>query len=154
MRKNLCVRLAGVVAWGLALTFPVAGAEPVRHGPNAAAASIVAADRAFARESVASGLARAFRDYLDPADGKEFPDHGAPISGNAVFAKHSKDKGTLDWSPSEVFAAQSGDMGVTWGRWTYTAPGHATERGRYVTVWRKDTTGAWKAIIDIGNSDR
>jgi ketosteroid isomerase-like protein len=27
-----------------------------------------------------------------------------------------------------------------------------TEQGRSVTVWRKDSSGAWKCVIDIWNA--
>ena len=59
----------------------------------------------------------------------------------------------LSWTPVNAFGAKSGDMGVTTGDWTFTAPGIKDIHGRYVTVWRKDASGHWKGLIDIGNPD-
>ncbi len=125
------------------------------HGPKAAADSILKAESAFEAESERLGSAAAFRDFMDSADGREFAGGGDPLSGPAIVAAHKDDPGKLSWTPSEVFAAKGGDMGVTWGRWAYALPkaGAKPITGRYVTVWRKDAAGAWKAIIDIGNPD-
>ena len=71
------------------------------------------------------------------------PSHGPPAAARSILAAE------------KVFAAKAGDMGLTWGRWTYTPreAGAKLSTGRYVTVWRKNAKGAWKAIIDMGNPD-
>ncbi|MFX9608462.1 DUF4440 domain-containing protein, partial [Acinetobacter baumannii] len=62
-------------------------------------------------------------------------------------------RGLLHWEAAEVFAS-TGDLGATWGHWTFTPKGGGKPvTGRYVTVWRKDAAGAWKGLIDIGNPD-
>ena len=58
----------------------------------------------------------------------------------------------LAWTPVFAFGSESGDMGVTTGDWTFTAPGTKPIKGRYVTTWRK-TAGQWKALTDMGNPD-
>jgi len=64
------------------------------------------------------------------------------------------DDTVLAWHPVEVFAAHDGDMGVSRGRWTLTPKaGGNPIAGSYVTVWRKDAKGAWKGLVDIGNTD-
>ena len=126
-------------------------AEVALHGPPAAAASLLAAERAFAARAASAGAAKAFAEYMDPTDSRSF-DGGDPHRGAAAIAKSHADGGRLAWVPREVFASVGGDMGTTWGVWTFNLPGEAAPRatGRYVTVWRKDAAGAWKAIIDIG----
>ena len=54
-----------------------------------------------------------------------------------------------------AFHAPLAFLRLTWGRWTYTPreAGAKVSTGRYVTVWRKNAKGAWKAIIDMGNPD-
>lgn len=125
----------------------------VMHGQPEAAASILAADRAFAARSAHGGAAAAFREYMDPVDGRAF-NGGDPARGAAAIAEAAP-RGRLTWTPSEVFAARDGDMGVTWGLWRFAPPGQAAPEatGRYVTVWRRDAAGAWKGIIDIGSPD-
>ncbi len=61
------------------------------------------------------------------------------------------------WEPVEVVVAPGGDMGYTTGRNRFTIPDGSgnllTMRGRYVTVWRRETSGTWKCVIDIWNSE-
>jgi ketosteroid isomerase-like protein len=132
-----------------------APAEPVLHGPPAAAAALLAAERAFAARSASAGAEAAFRDYLDPADSRAFTG-GDALRGLDAIARSHADGGRLLWAPAEVFASKGGDMGAVWGVWTYTLPAPAKGQvtGRYVTVWRKDAAGAWKALIDIGAPDQ
>jgi len=63
---------------------------------------------------------------------------------------------SITWEPEEVVVAPSGDMGYTTGRNHLTMPDAAgnlqTEHGRYVTVWRRETDGTWRCVIDIWNS--
>ncbi len=132
-----------------------APAQPQLHGPPAAAASLLAAERAFAARSLSAGAEAAFREYVDPADGRAF-DGGDPLRGVEAIARSHGDGGLLAWAPSEVFASAGADMGAVWGVWSYTPKGadKVLVTGRYVTVWRKDAKGAWKAIIDIGAPDQ
>ena len=54
-----------------------------------------------------------------------------------------------------VDVAASGDLGVTWGFYTVERQDPVAEEGKaygkYVTVWRKQADGRWKATLDIGN---
>ena len=153
----LAVALASGGAWGAAPPargVEAAPAQPRLHGPPDAVASLLATERAFAARSAAAGAEAAFRDYVDPVDGLGFGD-GEPLRGAEAVARWHADGGRLLWAPAEVFAATGGDMGTVWGVWSYTPKGadKVLVTGRYVTVWRKDAKGAWKAIIDIGAPD-
>jgi hypothetical protein len=152
--RNILFLAAITAALGIAALAEAAPAI-ASHGPKAAADSILKVESAFETEAETLGTAAAFRDYMDAVDGREFAGGGDPLSGQAIVAAHKDDPGKLSWTPSEVFASKAGDMGVTWGRWAYALPkaGAKPITGRYVTVWRKDAAGAWKAIIDIGNPD-
>jgi ketosteroid isomerase-like protein len=116
---------------------------------------LMEADRAFAALSQEKGMAAAFAAYVDPAQGLMIVPgemyEGAPGVAKA-FADTPADR-KLTWVPDRAFAAESGDMGVTTGRFTRSAAGADTAHGRYVTVWRKNAAGQWKALIDIGNTD-
>ena len=50
-----------------------------------------------------------------------------------------------------------GDLGYTFGSNEISlndAKGaRVTTEGEYVTIWRKQADGSWKAVVDIGNSD-
>ena len=119
---------------------------------------LIAVDKAFAAEAKAKGPAIAFRDYMDPIDGLEFAGGKEPARGaEAIFQAQGGDKpgGELVWTPSDAMAGAAGDMGVTWGHWTFTPPVKNPKivTGLYVTVWRKDAAGHWKGLVDIGNPD-
>lgn len=60
----------------------------------------------------------------------------------------------LSFAPSTVEVAKSGDLGYSQGTYemTVTNPKSKkpqTEKGEYVTVYKKGTAGGWKAVQDI-----
>ena len=139
----------------LLLSTPATAA--VIHGPQASGEAVLATEHAFAKRAAEDGTAVAFGAYMDPADGRSFGS-GPPIRGAAEIARrmgaHGVDRG-LSWEPEEIFVSAGGDMAVSWGLYSFKPkdPAAKPETGRFVTVWRKDATGAWKGIVDIGNPD-
>ena len=62
----------------------------------------------------------------------------------------------VNWVPSRVEVARSGDLAWSTGTYTMTTsvPGTAnTDHGKYVAVWKKQSDGNWKVQADIFNSD-
>jgi uncharacterized protein (TIGR02246 family) len=64
----------------------------------------------------------------------------------------------LSFTPAEVVTSKSGDMGYTQGTYSMTMTNPKTkkaetETGKYVTVYKKQADGSWKAVEDINNSD-
>lgn len=88
--------------------------------------------------------------------------HGAPrIEGQgaireAVGAMSKAPGFNLTWKATRAEVAASGDLGYTVGTYEMTmnnAAGlPATEKGKFVTTWKK-VNGTWKVADDIGNSD-
>jgi hypothetical protein len=130
-------------------------AAVVVHGPAAVAREIVATELAFEKRAEAAGPGQAMREFMDKTDGLSFG-AGDPVRGaEAIYkAQGGAHGGALSWFPREVFAAEGGDMGVTWGQFRFVPPipKPPVVTGRYVTVWRKEG-GVWKGIVDIGNPD-
>jgi len=64
---------------------------------------------------------------------------------------------SLNFSSNRVEAAKSGDLVVTQGTYkmTFSGPGNEklTDDGKYITVFRKQVDGTWKAVQDMLNSD-
>ena len=61
---------------------------------------------------------------------------------------------TLSFSSDKVDVAASGDLAVARGAYTQTATDSrtqevVTEKGNYVTVYKPQTDGTWKAVWDI-----
>jgi ketosteroid isomerase-like protein len=60
------------------------------------------------------------------------------------------------WQPTDAEASSAGDLGYTRGVWKFTQDGPEGRQeatGKYVTIWRKEADGKWRAIVDIGDSD-
>lgn len=64
---------------------------------------------------------------------------------------------TISWNTTKVDVAKSGDTAYTSGSYKVTmtdAGGETTkDRGKYLVIWKKQTDGTWKCVMDIWNSD-
>ena len=147
MKRVALFSLAGVLACN--------ASSKREEGPGSLPQELMEADRVFARETSergAVGWADAFA-----SDGKLFSG-GTIIQGHSAIeeamAVLDEPDYTLMWEPE--FAEASGDLGYTHGtyrRESVDANGNpVVETGRYVTVWRREEDGTWKAIIDIGSA--
>ena len=61
----------------------------------------------------------------------------------------------LAWQPNFAGMSASGDMGFTTGPWESKADRKdpkPSAYGHFVTVWKKQTDGSWKWVVDIGIS--
>ena len=133
-------------------------APPVRiHGPLPAARELLAAELAFEARSEAAGPAAAMRAFMDETDGLSFTG-GEPARGSAaIFAAQggAAPGGKLTWVPSELFVDKDAEMGATWGHFRFVppVPNAPAVTGKYVTVWRKNASGQWRGLLDIGSPD-
>jgi len=59
---------------------------------------------------------------------------------------------SLTWTPTKADVASNGDLGSTAGTYEMSMAG-ATDKGKYVTLWKKQPDGEWKVTDDIINSD-
>jgi uncharacterized protein (TIGR02246 family) len=64
---------------------------------------------------------------------------------------------SLAWQVNKVDVARSGDLAYVVGVYQMTMKDlqgkPATDRGKFVEVWKKQTDGNWKTVADIFNSD-
>jgi ketosteroid isomerase-like protein len=64
---------------------------------------------------------------------------------------------SISWQPAKVEVARSGDVGYSRGTYELgmnDAKGNLmTDRGKYLTVWKKQADGTWKSVADMFNSD-
>jgi len=130
----------GVAALALLLASPTFGQTPD-------AAPVVAAERAFAADAPAMGIAGSFNKWSTPdaivIGGGEvqrvadaYPDGPRPA-----------DEPLLEWWPNFAGIARSGDMGFTTGG--VQLGGRRT--GHYFTVWLRQPDGSWKWVYDGGS---
>lgn len=68
---------------------------------------------------------------------------GAPAIGEA-FSKMAAMPGfSVSWTPAKASVSATGDLAYTTGTYDMTMAG-ASEKGKYVTVWKKQSGGGWK----------
>jgi uncharacterized protein (TIGR02246 family) len=113
------------------------------------------------REFVAKDLEKLAAHYADDA---VLVAPGMPaISGRDAIRKMLTDMLqdpalSLKFQVSRVEVSSSGDLGFTQGSYQMTMTDPASkqvmhDRGSYVTTYRKQPDGAWKAIADIASSE-
>ena len=113
-------------------------------------------DKAFSKLSTEQGAAKAFYQYLD-ADAIQLVARGEPVNGlDQIYQRMSQDTvSTLVWEPQQAVVAKSGDLGYTWGFYTYVSKDEQGESfvksGKYLNIWRKHADGEWRVLVDIGN---
>jgi ketosteroid isomerase-like protein len=63
----------------------------------------------------------------------------------------------LSWQITKVEVSRSGDLAYVQSIYQAALEDikgqQATERGKVVTVWKKQGDGTWKAVADISNTD-
>lgn len=63
----------------------------------------------------------------------------------------------ISWKPTRIQVARSGELGYSSGAYKmdFNDPSGKpiSDRGKYVTVWKKQKDGSWKVLLDIFNSD-
>ena len=113
----------------------------------------------FAKDVLERGGA-AFADWF-AEDGVELSNGAAPVVGRVAIVKDanwSPKQYQLIWTPTDAMMGPSGDMGYTWGHYeghSKDANGNpVTTSGRYMTIWRKQTDGSWKVVVDAGSNER
>jgi ketosteroid isomerase-like protein len=83
---------------------------------------------------------------------------GKDAIGKALKEAMADPNWSLALQPVQVEVSRSGDLGYTRGTYVLTATDPAskkavTEKGRFVTIFRKQADGSWKAVQDINNAD-
>lgn len=112
------------------------------------------ADSAFSDYSVKNGFQKAFIEFAHDSV-VLLKANRMPIVGKQglidSYAGKSDSNIVLTWKPAKAIIAQSGELGYTYGFWTFIAQ-KDTSRGTYLTIWKKNASGQWKFILDTGNS--
>lgn len=174
MRMNLIrtFPLVIVVAFPLRAQSVPASAGAAHEAWGAAGRPI---DAAALRDTAVASIVRAENEFMDDVGRRRLEgwvDHfadsaatfppgklvnvgRAPIRKGmaATFADTSV---RVAWYPMYASVAASGDLGYTWGyyRWMsrddkgVPAP---PATGKYLTIWRRDPSGRWKVVVDMGN---
>jgi len=117
-----------------------------------ALASLVEAERAFARASVERGVRDSFLAFFAD-DAINFWPH--PVNAREALLKQpapsERPTTTLNWEPLLADVSGAGDLGYTTGPSLTTDDKRKPIRsGYYFSIWRRQSDGSWKVELDIG----
>jgi uncharacterized protein (TIGR02246 family) len=116
---------------------------------------------AFVKDWGGKDADRIAAHYTD--DGNVMIPNSPMMTGKDAIGKSMK--GALadpNWSlalqPVQVEVSKGGDLGYTRGTYVLTATDQVSkkavkEKGRFVTIFRKEADGSWKAVQDINNAE-
>jgi len=121
---------------------------------NPSLISLVASERAFSRTSVKIGARPSFMMYFadDAVVFRPHPVKYKEAMKNVPLPKNPTEA-TLEWEPLWADISRSGDLGYTTGPsvWTDHSPAkRPTYYGFYFSFWKKQPTGEWKVVFDVG----
>ena len=114
---------------------------------------LYAVEKEFCAMAQSDGVQKAFVHFA--ADSAAVQRKGLILKGKenigkqyASFPKNDK----LEWSPDFADVAASGDLGYTYGKYTYTSVdslGRASKSdGIFHTVWKRQADGKWRFVWD------
>jgi ketosteroid isomerase-like protein len=115
---------------------------------------MVKTEQAFSKMAEEKNARDAFMSFIAD-DGLLF--RPGAVNGKKWMTEHpvpaSDKKPLLAWQPSFAGMSRAGDLGFTTGPWEFkqdvndkTPSGY----GHFVTLWKKQTDGSWKFVVDLG----
>jgi ketosteroid isomerase-like protein len=131
------------------------GVSATRFDRAASRRAVQEVDRELSRASESRNI-DAFTALLD-TDTVFVSESGPPARGReavrlkwAVFFDPAGP--SLTWEPYEGEVSSQGDLGYTRGKFLFQGKDDAgkpvTERGEYLSIWRKQQDGAWRLVVD------
>src|SRR3954468_14494145 len=141
-------RLFAVIGSFLLLTNFASAQRQTQRAQNRRA--LVEMEHAFARAAATKGTRDAFIEFLAD-DGIIF--QPGPVNGKKFWTERQPRKGLLSWEPVFADVSRAGDLGYTTGPWEFRPNGPDDQPaafGQYFTIWKKQSGGDWKAVLDRG----
>jgi ketosteroid isomerase-like protein len=118
--------------------------------------ALIETDQAWASAQAAGDMERVFSYWADDAviipAGMEAV-RGQEAIREFVTTNQAQRGFSLRWEPQDATVSRAGDIGYTVGNYEISMGGPGgtplVSQGRYLTIWRKDATGAWKCALEI-----
>jgi ketosteroid isomerase-like protein len=114
---------------------------------RAAAAPVIAAERAFAERHQSVSIKQSFGEFSAPDGVAVTPDGVVNVKTFIAGWPDRADAGFILWWPAFAGIARSGDLGFTTGPASFGGGRRYTD---YFTIWRRQPDGGWKWMIDLG----
>ena len=153
VRKNIDSLLAATGKRFIAcmLGFASVAAPALYAQIDSVANDLAAREKAFSAESERIGTRDSFlRFFADDCIGF----YPAPQRARPFWEQHAPTQGVLTWYPTFVQVASSQDLGYSTGPWEYrmARDSAAVAFGFFGSVWRKDSSGTWTVVLDLGGN--
>ena len=116
---------------------------------------LMKADLDFSKYSVDHGKNAAFLQFA-AEDVTFLAPNSYPLVGIKLLeerqAKRPDTTYTLTWEPTFARAAESGELGYTYGIWELKIKVNPDQisKGTYATIWKRNEKGEWKYVLDTG----
>jgi uncharacterized protein (TIGR02246 family) len=158
--KRWLVRLAALGAF--TLQFGCTEAPPAPPDTRAADEKAIRDGEAqWAKEMAAKDAEKNVAHYADDASllMPNMAIHTGKDAIRGMFKDMFADKNFAgDFGPIKVEVSKGGDLAYSQGTYTITTTDPktkrpATEKGKYLTIYRKQADGSWRAIEDMLNAD-
>jgi ketosteroid isomerase-like protein len=153
MSKTISICLS-IFALAYGLFLPAAAQK---FNPRDDLGMMVETERSFSQMSEQEGIREAFGAFI--------ADDGILFRPRAVVGKkwmqehslpHSETRPLLTWEPIFAAISRSGDLGYTTGPWQYKndiKDAKPSAFGNFMTIWKKQATGKWRFVLDLGISN-
>jgi uncharacterized protein (TIGR02246 family) len=160
MKRLISLSTIAAIAWTLTACNPTPAPAPNTHDADVKA--IQDYETQWVQDWASRDAARIIAHYAD--DAILMVPGAPPTSGKDAIQKSlagmvADPALKLTFQSSKVDVATSGDLGYTQGSYTLTLTDPQTKKvvndhGSYVTTYRKEAGGSWKAVADIATSDQ
>jgi ketosteroid isomerase-like protein len=126
-----------------------------KDGREKAIGEIKQAEKDFEKMAAEKGIAEAFSFYADTAAVLRGGNDSLIRGKDGIRNYFSADRfttATVQWAPDFADASSSGDLGYTYGKYSWQSKDSTGKlnksRGVFHTVWRKQKDGSWKFVWD------
>jgi hypothetical protein len=138
-----------IVKWGLLMItgFFFSLALPAQKSLT----GLIGAEKAFAAYTESHSIREGFLAFMD-SSGLVFK-NGKAVNAIEYYQNQPISKAILSWKPDFAVISNSGNLGVTAGPYELRAEKMSDKpiaKGNFSSVWKMNSKGAWKNIIDLG----
>jgi uncharacterized protein (TIGR02246 family) len=156
----MAILAASLVVMGLALACQQAPPPSLPDTRTADERAIREADAEWSKAAAAKDAVAYVSFCAD--DALSLPPNAPMLTGKESIRKGLSEEMAnpgfaLSFQSGKVEASRGGDLAYEVGTYQHTFNDPkgkpVTDRGKYVTVWKKQPDGKWKAVADIFNSD-
>jgi ketosteroid isomerase-like protein len=118
--------------------------------------SLLKTDNEFSRISKREGFSNAFKNFSSTTVRLYRENHFPLVEKEQIYKILTENDGFLKWKPENAKVSISTDLGYTYGIaefWSKTnnAKSEPDEKRCYMRIWKKESEGKWKIVLDIEN---